>query len=567
MLSPYIFDVSRQHFLDRGHPLLDLFQAAHAQGEHALLLGLLPQLGGGGADHDHLADLLVELHDLEEADAALVAGVVALVAALGLEDLQGLGLLGSEADLDQRLGRDLGDGLAVGAQAADQPLGLDQAQRRGHQEGLDAHVDQAGDGRRGVVGVQGGEHQVAGQGGLDGDVGGLEVADLAHQDDVGVLAHEGAQGGREGQADLLLDVDLVDAEDVEFHRVFRGQDVHFLVVQLGDGRVEGVGLARAGRPRDQDDAPGLLDVALELLQRAGLEAELGQVELQLVLVQDADDDLLAVDGGQRGDAHVDDLLGRGGVDLGLDAAVLGQAPLGDVDAGDELEPGRDLVLQVHRRLHVLVQHAVDAQAHAEFLLVGLEMDVRRPLDDGVVEDEVDQLDGRGVLVDVPFRRDVVVLHLHDLDVGILAQLDLVEELLGLDAGGGAVILVDGLQDGRLGGDDRLDAQVGGEADLLLHEQVGRVGHGQGEVGADAVDGDDHVLAGDVGLDQLDHLLVDLELGEVDRRVAELLAQHLGDVLLGHVAEADQDAAQLARLLFLHLQRVLELLLRDLSFLK
>ena len=266
-----------------------------------------------------------------------------------------------------------------------------------------------------------------------------------------------------------------------------------------------------------------------------LEAELGHVQLQLVLVQDADDDLLAVDGGQRGDAHVDDLLERGGVDLGLDAAVLGQAPLGDVDAGDELEPGRDLVLQVHRRLHVLVQHAVDAQAHAELLFVGLEMDVRSPLDDGVVEDQVDQLDGRGVLVDVPFGVALVFLGLHDLDRGILAQLDLVEELLGLDAGGGAVILVDGLQDGRFRGDDRLDAQVGGEADLLLDEQVGGVGHGQGQVGADAVDGDHHVLAGDVGLDQLDHLLVDLELGEVDRRIAELLAQDLGDILLGDVA--------------------------------
>ncbi len=58
------------------------------------------------------------------------------------------------------------------------------------------------DGR--VVGVQGGEHQVAGQRGLDGDLGGLVVADLADHDDVGVLAQEGAQRGGEGQADLLV---------------------------------------------------------------------------------------------------------------------------------------------------------------------------------------------------------------------------------------------------------------------------------------------------------------------------------------------------------------------------
>jgi hypothetical protein len=42
-------------------------------------------------------------------------------------------------------------------------------------------------------GVEGAEDQVAGQGRLDGDVGRLAVADLAHQDDVGGLAHHGAQ--------------------------------------------------------------------------------------------------------------------------------------------------------------------------------------------------------------------------------------------------------------------------------------------------------------------------------------------------------------------------------------
>ena len=53
------------------------------------------------------------------------------------------------------------------------------------------------DGR--VVGVQRREHQVAGERGLDGDLGGLEVADLADHDDVGVLAQEGAQRGGEVQ--------------------------------------------------------------------------------------------------------------------------------------------------------------------------------------------------------------------------------------------------------------------------------------------------------------------------------------------------------------------------------
>ena len=47
-----------------------------------------------------------------------------------------------------------------------------------------------------VVRVQGGEHEVAGERGLHRVLRGLRVADLAHHDDVGVLAQHRAQGAR-----------------------------------------------------------------------------------------------------------------------------------------------------------------------------------------------------------------------------------------------------------------------------------------------------------------------------------------------------------------------------------
>ena len=81
-----------------------------------------------------------------------------------------------------------------------------------------------------------------------------------------------------------------------------------------------------------------------------------------------------------------------------------------------------------------MQYPVDAQADAELFFVRFEMDIRSTLDNGVVEDQVDQLDGRGVLVDIPLGIPIVILGLHDLDRGVLAQFDLVQELLGLDSG-------------------------------------------------------------------------------------------------------------------------------------
>ena len=50
------------------------------------------------------------------------------------------------------------------------------------------------------------KHDVAGERRLDGDLGGLEVADLADEDHVRVLAQDAAEARGEGDADLLVDL-------------------------------------------------------------------------------------------------------------------------------------------------------------------------------------------------------------------------------------------------------------------------------------------------------------------------------------------------------------------------
>ncbi len=108
-----------------------------------------------------------------------------------MQSAGGLGLLdGPTRGMDVRFGRHIGL-LAVGAQAAGEPLGDNPGKGGRHQEGLDPHFDEAHRGGCSAVGVKGGENHVPGERGFDGDRGRLLVADLADQDDVGVGAQNG----------------------------------------------------------------------------------------------------------------------------------------------------------------------------------------------------------------------------------------------------------------------------------------------------------------------------------------------------------------------------------------
>jgi hypothetical protein len=72
---------------------------------------------------------------------------------------------------------------------------------------------------------------VSGLCGLDRDTRGLEITYLTHHDDVRILPQECLQGLGERQADLVVDVDLVDSLEIYFRRVFRGRDIGFRYVQ------------------------------------------------------------------------------------------------------------------------------------------------------------------------------------------------------------------------------------------------------------------------------------------------------------------------------------------------
>ena len=91
------------------------------------------------------------------------------------------------------------------------------------------HVDDAVDRLGRVLGVEGAEDEVAGLGRGERGRDGLEVADLADQDDVGVLAQHVLEGGGE-RLGVLAHLPLVDDRPLvlveELDRVLDGHDVH-----------------------------------------------------------------------------------------------------------------------------------------------------------------------------------------------------------------------------------------------------------------------------------------------------------------------------------------------------
>src|SRR4030095_12562986 len=96
---------------------------------------------------------------------------------------------------------------------------------------------------------------------------GFGVANFTNHHDVRILAENGTEGVAEGESNFLLRGYLVDAPDLELHRVFDGDDVVLGVVQLVERRVEGGGLARTGGAGHQEQAVRRIDRGAEPPER------------------------------------------------------------------------------------------------------------------------------------------------------------------------------------------------------------------------------------------------------------------------------------------------------------
>ncbi len=148
------------------------------------------------------------------------------------------------------------------------------------------------------------------------------------------------------------------------------------------------------------------------------------------------------------------------------------------------------------------------------------MDIGGLLLDGVGEDQVDQLDDRGVLGGALQRADIDILFLPD-------DLEVLHLQVAHDVGQRRALvieLVDGGLDRALGDHDDFDVVAGHELDVVDGEDVGRITHRYDERGAGPVHRNDLVFMGDFRGYDLHHRGIDLIVGKVYGGNAVLLGK-------------------------------------------
>src|SRR5713101_7183640 len=356
--------------LNESH-LVDLFhgrdaranfgQPAFPQSDPALIASDAFDLRSRPAVHDHFAVVLDQVDPFANRRPAVITGARAFQAsgALGKRDVAPHERI--EARFFQFLRRISLGLLAVCTDHTNEPLRHDAVESGDKVVRLNAHIDEAADDVGDVVGVDGSENEVAGEGRLNSDLGGFLVANFTDHDLVGIVAQDGAQAAGESETLLLVHGNLCDAANLVFDRILNGDKFVFVALDLIDGRVERGGLAGTGGTGNQDHAIGFANVAAEA---AGLfDGETNDVQSQVreffrkrFFVEDAKNRVFTVTGGHDGDAQID----VAPLVFHAEAAVLGNTALGDVQIAQHFDAREHRGMPLlGDGLHGVLQHAID----------------------------------------------------------------------------------------------------------------------------------------------------------------------------------------------------------------
>src|SRR6185437_2937927 len=367
-------------FFQRSQSAPDAINGGLAQELHTLLLRKPSDFGARPLFQNYFADGIGEVQQLMDHRPPPVAGAAALDAAGPFTKIEVAPFGGVEPAGPQRLIVIMNRVHAIFADCAHEPLGKNAVQRGNEVINLYAHVEEAPQHVDNVVGVDGGEDQMPGKGGVDRDLRGFLVTDFAHQDLVRIVTQNRAEAAREGQPLFLIYGNLRDAANLVLNRVLNGDDLVLIALDLIQRGVERGRLAGSGWTCHQHHPVRLADVAPKALQVTFVEADYVQRQLPELLahrflVEHAQHSVFAMHGGHDGNSKVDQppLVAH------AKTSVLGKPPLGDIQLAHNFDSGEDGQMMLARNgSHGRLQHAVNAVLHMERIVIGFDVDVRCP---------------------------------------------------------------------------------------------------------------------------------------------------------------------------------------------
>ena len=112
---------------------------------------------------------------------------------------------------------------------------------------------------------------------------------------------ESAKSAGERHSGLNIDLDLIDAGDLDFNRILDGDDIGLRLILLGKKGVKCGRLTGTGRSRNQADSLRNLDDAVDHHVVMGVDAQILTIQVGIVLREDTNNRLLAVNRRQNGD--------------------------------------------------------------------------------------------------------------------------------------------------------------------------------------------------------------------------------------------------------------------------
>src|SRR5713101_1093806 len=380
----------------RGDARANLRDTAFSQRNHSLFTRHPLDFRGGPAVHDHFPDAVGQVQQLADRGPPMKSRARAFQTPGTFANRDASPHGGIQAGFLQLLRRIFLRLLAFGTNHAHQALRHDAIQGGDEIIRFNTHVDEASNDVGHVVGVDGGEDQVAGESGLNGDLRGFLIADFADHDLVRIVAQDGTQTASEGQALLLVHVNLRDAADLVFYRIFVGNVLVFVRFDLVDGRVQGGGFAGAGGPSHQDHAVRLTNVAAEAAQF--LRGKTDHIESQALklfgkslFVENTKDGVLAMARGHNGNTQIDVTP----LVLHAETPILRNTALGDVQIAEHLDARENRGMPfLGNRLHSVLQHAIDAVLDGNFRVARFNVDVAGAALEGSEDNGLDEADHR-----------------------------------------------------------------------------------------------------------------------------------------------------------------------------